>query len=153
MSTEMAIAAQFLLVLLGGALGGLARHWVSGAVARRFGQTFPWGTLTVNVSGALTLGLLGGAALVGGVPAASPGWAFFAVGVLGSYTTVSSFSLQTFELARGGELRAALANLAYSFVLCLAAAAGGFFVAFRLLGGAGTLGAFGALAGAVIEGG
>ncbi len=118
----MSPALQILLVFFGGALGAAGRHWVSGLVARRAGETFPWGTLVVNVSGALALGLLAGAVLAVGTPAESYAWSFLAVGVLGSYTTVSSFSLQTLELIRGGEGGQAFWNVILSFVLCLAAA-------------------------------
>lgn len=127
-----------LLATFGGGLGGLARFWVSGVVARRFGETFPWGTLTVNASGAAAIGVL--AALLvgpGGQPGtASPLWAGLVTGVLGSYTTVSSFSLQTLALVRNGEpLRAAL-NITGSLVLCLGAAAGGYLATLALLAGA-----------------
>ncbi len=124
-----------LLVCLGGALGGMARFWISGMVARRFGETFPWGTLTVNVSGAACIGALAALLLEPGRPAGAtvPLWAVLVVGGLGSYTTVSSFSLQTLSLARNGEpLRAAL-NVVGSLVLGLAAAAAGYFATFALL--------------------
>ena len=119
---------QLLLVALGGAVGGMARHWVSGAVARRWGETFPWGTLVVNVSGAACIGLLAGLLLARPTPVAghAPIWTALVVGILGSYTTVSSFSLQTLALLRAGEpLRAAL-NVLASLVSCLAAAALGY---------------------------
>ncbi len=125
----MSLTLQVLFVFLGGALGAAGRYWVSGIVARRAGETFPWGTLVVNVSGAFLLGLLAGVVLAVGTPNDVHAWPFLAVGVLGSYTTVSSFSLQTFELIRGDELREAFSNVILSFVLCLAAAAAG------LLGG------------------
>jgi fluoride exporter len=113
------------LVALGGALGAGARYWVSGLVDRRIGELFPWGTLTVNVSGAFLLGFLGGMAAAGHVPP-SPAWTFLAVGVLGSYTTVSSFSLQTLALLRNGEFRRAGLNVFLSFALCLPAAVLGY---------------------------
>lgn len=132
----MSVLAQFALVFVGGAIGGAARHSISGLVARRAGETFPWGTLVVNVSGALLIGVLAGVAGAGGSPLAdgppsgaglgASGWVFVVVGILGSYTTVSSFSLQTLELVRGGEARRAASNVLLSFVLCLAAAAAGF---------------------------
>ena len=122
----MSIAALHLLaVAFGGALGGVARFWISGIVARRFGEKFPFGTLVVNVSGAALIGLIAGLALTRGShsigqPAV---WALFVVGVLGSYTTVSSFSLQTLALLRSGEPGRAAANVAASVALCPGAAA------------------------------
>lgn len=114
---------HFLIVGLGGALGGIARFWVSGVVARWVGETFPWGTLVVNVSGSFTIGLL--ATLL---PSAGDArlWLALVVGILGSYTTVSSFSLQTLALARDGEWLHAGLNILASVVLCLGAAVGGF---------------------------
>lgn len=119
--------APFVIALaaLGGAVGSLARFWVSGVIARRFGETFPWGTLAVNVSGAATIGVLAALLLAPETHAVRhPAvWAALVTGVLGSYTTVSSFSLQTLALARNGEGARAAANVALSIVLCLGAAA------------------------------
>lgn len=119
---------EIALVALGGALGGSARFALSGAVARRWGEAFPWGTLVVNVTGAALIGALAG--LIAPGPGAAPSlWLLLVVGVLGSYTTVSSFSLQTMALARGGQIGAALANVAASVGLCLAACALGLWAA------------------------
>src|SRR5690348_18304009 len=109
-------------VIIGSALGGMARYGVSGAVARRIGETFPWGTFVVNVSGSLVIGLF--AALVapggalGGEEAAG---VFVMTGLCGGYTTFSSFSLQTLNLARDGEWPRALANIVASAASCLIA--------------------------------
>ena len=122
-------ALFILLALLGGGLGGVGRFWLSGVVARRLGEAFPWATLTVNASGAALVGVLAALLLEPGGHTATmpPLWAGLVIGVLGSYTTVSSFSLQTLALARGGEpIRAAL-NVVASLVLCLGAAALGYF--------------------------
>ncbi len=115
-----------LLVALGGALGGVSRHYVSGAVAARLGEAFPWGTLAVNASGAALIGLLAGVAERGGA------WMFLAVGVLGAYTTVSTFALQTLSLWRGGARGRAVVNMALSLGLCLALAATGWALGARL---------------------
>ena len=109
-----------LFVGLFGALGGVARVWVAGLATRRFGAAFPIGTLVVNVSGASALGLFAGAHGVsgsGGLLAAA-----IAIGFLGSYTTVSSFALQTVALARAGDRRQAALNVAATFGLGLAGA-------------------------------
>lgn len=124
--TTIALAA--IAILCAGALGGMARVWVASAVAARWGEGFPWGTLLVNVSGAAALGLFAGAhGLAGGGGLVA---AVVAVGFLGSYTTVSSFALQTLALARAGDRARATMNVVATLGLGLAAAAAGF-----LLGG------------------
>ncbi|MDI5890081.1 fluoride efflux transporter FluC [Halomonas rhizosphaerae] len=103
------------LVLLavagGGGLGGMARLAVGNLVARYLGVGFPWGTLVVNLSGALLMGLAaGGLGLPG--PGAGPAWSLLAIGLLGGYTTVSSFSLQTLTLCQQRRQAAALGYVA-----------------------------------------
>lgn len=131
----MQVFASILVVAIGGALGAVARFWLSGMVGRRIGETFPWGTLVVNVSGAGMVGFLAGA-LGTPSPGTSPSmlWLALVTGVLGSYTTVSSFSLQTLNLLRVGERRHALGNILASLVLCLVAAASGFALALEMFG-------------------
>jgi CrcB protein len=129
-------ALQLLAVAVGGAVGGGARFWVSGFVARRFGETFPWGTLVVNVSGAAVIGVLAALLLEPGSHAVghAHAWAGLVTGILGSYTTVSSFSLQTLSLLRAGESGRALGNVVASVSLCLLAAASGYVAMLRLWG-------------------
>jgi CrcB protein len=123
----MDIIRGLLWVALGSIFGALARYWLSGAVARRVGETFPWGTITVNVSGAFVIGVLGKLASTGhGVFATPDFWLLAVTGFLGCYTTVSSFSLQTLSLARDGETTRAACNVLLSMVLCLSAVAMGF---------------------------
>ena len=126
--TDMSYAMSGLIsVILGSALGGTARYFVSGFVARRVGETFPWGTLIINVSGAFVIGIFG--ALAEGnasLLAVSDAWLFAVTGFLGCYTTVSSFSLQTLSLARDGQTGSAAGYVVLSAALCLAAAALGF---------------------------
>lgn len=110
-------------VVLGSALGGMARFWLADAVARHYGEQFPWGTLAVNASGALALGALA-APLLGGsgsTPAAA-GLHVAALAFLGSYTTVSTFSLQTLALVHDRRWRSAAGNVVASLGVCLAAA-------------------------------
>jgi len=110
-------------VIVGSALGGMARFWLADAVSRRLGERFPWGTLAVNASGALAIGML--AALMTGASggeAAGAAWHFAVLGFLGSYTTVSSFSLQTLALLHDRAWRRATANIVLSLGLCLSAA-------------------------------
>ncbi len=113
----------YLWVALGGALGSIARYWFSGMVARHFGETFPWGTVLVNISGSFVIGFF--AAVTGPdgrwlVPAAFR-QQFFMLGVCGGYTTFSSFSLQTLNLVEDGEWLSAGANVIFSVVCCLVA--------------------------------
>ena len=109
-------------VALGSALGGVARYWCSGFVATRFGESFPWGTILVNVLGSFVIGFFGtltspdGRLLVG-----SEARIFVMMGLCGGYTTFSSFSLQTLNLMREGEWLWAGANVLFSVLLCLIA--------------------------------
>ena len=117
-------------IVIGSVLGGSARYFVSGAIARRLGETFPWGTMTINVTGAFLIGIFGALATHPGSVFATPNpWLFAVTGFLGCYTTVSSFSLQTLTLARNGEPAHALGNVVFSVGLCLAAVSCGFLLA------------------------
>lgn len=112
-------------VALGSSFGGVARFFVSGLVARAFGETFPWGTMVVNVTGAFTIGALSALGEAHALFTRPEAWPLVVTGFLGSYTTVSSFSLQTLALLRDGEWPRALGNTVLSLVLCLAAVAAG----------------------------
>jgi CrcB protein len=109
-------------VALGGAMGSMARLWLSVHVALLTGPAFPWGTILVNIIGSLVIGFV--ATLTGPsgrlvVPINAQ--AFVMVGLCGGFTTFSAFSLQTLELARDGRLMHAGANIMLSVVLCLTA--------------------------------
>jgi CrcB protein len=113
---------DYLLVAGGGALGSIARYWLSGVVGRRFGETFPYGTLLVNVSGCLAIGFFAAYTGTEGRALMRPEWRLaFMTGVCGGYTTFSSFSLQTLHLATDGDWLRATANVMLSVVLCLGA--------------------------------
>src|SRR5271156_6557546 len=91
-------------VMLGSALGGGARFFVSGLAAQHIGQTFPIGTLIVNVTGSFVIGFFATlTAPDGRVFVSSDARQFVMTGLCGGYTTFSSFSLQTLNLARDGE--------------------------------------------------
>jgi CrcB protein len=124
--------ANLLAVAVGGALGSVARALLNGAVERRFGETFPLGILTVNVLGCLLIGVA--AALFAFGETASAWRHFIAVGVLGGFTTFSTFSLQTLTLIENGEVTSAFSYIALSLVLCLGATALGLWGARALLG-------------------
>lgn len=111
--------------MTGSALGAMARLWLVQGLQKKPGHGFPWGTLAVNVSGALLIGLLAGGVIPQLTSTTLPGWPLLAIGVLGSYTTVSSFSLQTLALWQAGRLRQACLNVLASMLLCLGAAAAG----------------------------
>jgi fluoride exporter len=111
---------SYIWVELGGAIGSAARFWASGFVARHFGETFPWGTLIVNVSGCFIIGVFATLTSPDGRWLVSPSFRqFFMLGICGGYTTFSSFSLQTLNLASDGEWLDAAANTVLSVVLCL----------------------------------
>jgi CrcB protein len=107
-------------IFLGGGLGSLARWGVSGWIASAFGETFPWGTIIVNVTGCFVIGLFATATGPEGRWLASASFRqFFMLGICGGYTTFSSFSLQTLNLAQDGQWFRAGANTILSLVLCL----------------------------------
>jgi CrcB protein len=111
---------SYLWIALGGALGTTARYWLSGVVARSVGETFPWGTLVINVTGSFVIGFFGaltgpdGRLFVG-----STARQFVMIGMCGGYTTFSSFSLQTLNLMNDGEWLRAGANIGLSVLLCM----------------------------------
>jgi CrcB protein len=111
-----------LWIAVGSALGGMARYWCTGFAARMLGETFPWGTLLVNITGSLIIGFF--ATLTGPdsrIFASSTVRQFVMIGLCGGYTTFSSFSLQTLNLANDGEWLQAGGNIIGSVVLCLLA--------------------------------
>jgi len=113
---------EYLWIALGSALGGVGRYWLSGVIARRFGEAFPVGTLVVNATGSFVIGFI--ASLTrpeGRLLMSASGRQFLMVGICGGYTTFSSFSLQTLNLAREGEWFYAGANVVASVLLCLLA--------------------------------
>jgi len=107
-------------IALGGAAGALLRYWVSNGVYQLLGRGFPYGTLVVNVLGSLCMGLLFVFMLERTVAAAE--WrAALLVGLLGAFTTFSTFSIETVTLIEEGEFVNAAGNVFFSVVLCLAA--------------------------------
>lgn len=119
---------NYLLVALGGAVGGVTRYACSGLSVRFFGETFPSGTLIVNVSGSLLIGAL--AALIpedGRVLFVPDARALLMVGLCGGFTTFSSFSMEVINLMRSGAWAPAFGYIAASVLLCLCATALAFF--------------------------
>ena len=113
---------DYILVMLGGALGTGARFWASGFVAERAGEFFPLGTLVVNVTGSFVIGFFAAFSDPEGPLLISPRFRqFFMIGMCGGYTTFSSFSLQTLGLVREGDWFRAGLNTVLSFACCLTA--------------------------------
>jgi CrcB protein len=107
---------KYLLVVLGGAIGSLARYVAGTAVMSRFPGRFPLGTLIVNVSGCFLIGAI--MPLLTQKPAPHPNWRLFlVVGILGGFTTFSSFAYETFTAAREGSAWVGLMNVLLSVAL------------------------------------
>jgi CrcB protein len=110
----------YLLIALGGALGSVLRFFLSGLVASHVGETFPWGTLVINATGSLAIGFFATLTAPDGRWFANTETRQFVMtGILGGYTTYSSFSLQTLNLARDGEWLRAGGNAFGTLALCL----------------------------------
>ena len=111
-------------VALGGALGSAGRFWLNGLISASFGETFPWGTMLINITGSFVIGLIGALAdPEGRMDSQSRAFAtqFLMIGICGGFTTFSSFSLQTLNLLRDREWLYAGGNVALSVIVCLAA--------------------------------
>jgi len=115
---------SYIWIAIGGALGSVRRFWCNGLISEKFGQTFPWGTLLINVAGSFIIGFFGALTSPEGrmePPTRAFTTQFLMIGVCGGYTTFSSFSLQTLNLLRDGEWLYAGGNLLLSVVLCMIA--------------------------------
>ena len=121
---------SYLWMGLGGALGSMARGWLAMAVARITGPQFPWGTILINIVGSFVIGFFGTlTAQDSRYAVPTDVRTFVMVGICGGFTTFSSFSLQTFELARDGRVAQALGNIGLSVVFCLLAVTAGYYAA------------------------
>lgn len=119
--------SAWVAVALGGALGSVARHLAMAAVARWLGPAFPWGTLAVNVLGSFAMGAIVGLAEAAWRP--SPELrAFLSVGVLGGFTTFSTFSLDAAALLERGEAGLAAAYVGASVLASVGALFAGLFM-------------------------
>jgi CrcB protein len=124
-----------LIVMAGGALGTFARYAVS-IIAMPISRDLPWGTVIINVTGSLIIGLFSTLTLANGrFPVSDNMRLFVMIGLCGGYTTFSSFSLQTLDLLRSGAAVRACINVAASVVLCIGAVALGHLIATRINGG------------------
>ncbi len=123
--------SQVLAIAGGGALGAVLRYWISTAVYAMAGRGFPYGTLAVNILGSLLMGFLYIWLLERSLESAAVR-AFLLVGLLGAFTTFSTFSIETLLLMEGGQLVRALMNVLISVVLCITAAGIGVILARQL---------------------
>jgi CrcB protein len=125
-----------LLVMLGGALGSLARYVLS-VLLLNYSRELPLGTVGINITGSFLIGFFGTLTLAHGrFPVSENLRLFVMVGFCGGYTTFSSFSLQTLDLMRSGAIGRALINVIASVVLCVLAVAAGHALGGHLNGGA-----------------
>ena len=115
-SLETSPVKAYLLIALGSALGGVARHWVSTALAVRLASPFPWPTFLVNVLGSAVIGFILALPDSRLNPLTRQ---FLTVGILGGFTTFSAFSAQTLALLQAGKPSVALAYIFSSVAICL----------------------------------
>jgi CrcB protein len=119
-------------VMIGGALGSLARYAIS-AWTLPISRDLPWGTIGINIAGSFIIGFFGTLTLAAGrFPVSENTRLLVMVGICGGFTTFSSFSLQTLDLIRSGAMARAGVNMVASVVLCVAAVALGHYIAAQL---------------------
>lgn len=114
----------YLWVAIGGAIGSMARFGLGNLVSQKFGETFPWGTLVINVTGSFVIGIFGALTLSHGKMTSQSRvfvTQFFMTGICGGYTTFSSFSWQTLQRLQDGEWFYAGSNVLLSVALCMIA--------------------------------
>ncbi len=112
--------SHYLLIAAGGALGAMARYGMGTAVQARVGSMAPVGTMSVNILGCLLMGIVAGG--IGARVLTHPHWrSFVAIGLLGGFTTFSSFGYETFALVEDGRWDLALMNVLVSTLAGLAA--------------------------------
>jgi CrcB protein len=114
----------YLWVAIGGALGGVSRFWLSGLIAARFGESFPFGTLVVNITGSFLIGIFAALAIPEGRLDSQTRvfvTQFLMIGVCGGYTTFSAFSLRTLQLMQERQWLYTGGNVLLSVVLCMIA--------------------------------
>ena len=122
---------QWLAIAAGGAIGALLRYWASTGTHALLGRAFPYGTFTVNVLGSLAMGFLY-VWLLDRVVSGPVVRAFLLIGLLGGFTTFSSFSIESLNLIEAGQVFKALVNVLLSVTACIAAAGLGVLVARQL---------------------
>jgi CrcB protein len=116
-----------LFIFIGAGLGGVFRHWVSHGIHQVLSRDFPYGTFVVNISGSFLMGFLFILLLQGLGENTHPLRSFLLIGLLGGYTTFSSFSMDTVLLFQNGAFASALINIFLSVILCILATCIGVF--------------------------
>ncbi|NKB37171.1 MAG: fluoride efflux transporter CrcB [Gammaproteobacteria bacterium] len=111
---------QLALIAAGGATGALLRYWMSGGIHAVLGRGFPYGTLSVNVIGSFAMGLLY-VYVSERLEISEESRALLGIGLLGAFTTFSTFSIETLNLIEAGKFPEALLNIFLSVFLCLGA--------------------------------
>ena len=119
----------WLVVGIGGALGSIARHGMNVATHRYLGDSVPYATAIVNIAGCLAIGVLAGCVSAGTIKLSEMWRVFVFVGVLGGFTTFSSFGLDTLTLVRSGAMATAAVNVVVQLGLGLAAVFVGYWIA------------------------
>lgn len=120
--------SKYLMIVIGGAIGSLARYQVAATIQARVPAGFPYGTFVVNMSGCLVMGFV--TALLSEKVIANPNWRFLIpIGFIGAYTTFSTFELETYRAASEGAFAIAAANVAGSVVIGYVALWIGFVIA------------------------
>ncbi len=117
------MAAKLFWIASGGAVGAILRYLMVSGIHRFAGGQLPWGTFGVNVVGSVAIGVLWG--IAERTPLSAGAAAFLFIGVLGAFTTFSTFALETVDLYREGRHIAALLNVLFSNAVCIVAAFGG----------------------------
>ena len=123
---------KYLLIGLGGAIGSISRYVLSRLVYHSAGESFPYGTLAVNIIGCFLIGLM--MSVMQERLGCSPNYLYLLViGLLGGFTTFSSFSYETIELMRMGSITASLFNIFYNVTGCLASTWCGYMIGKNIL--------------------
>jgi fluoride exporter len=122
---------QLLAIAAGGAVGALLRYWVSTGAHAVLGRGFPYGTFTVNVLGSLMMGFLY-VWLLDRIVTGPVVRAFLLIGLLGGFTTFSTFSIESLNLIEAGQILKALVNVLLSVTVCITAAGLGVLIARQL---------------------
>lgn len=122
---------KILLLLAGGAIGTVSRYAVSGLTHKYYDGTFPLGTLMVNLLGSLVIGLLWGIWETANI--SSQMRTFIFIGILGGFTTFSTYSLETLNMFREGEVKMAIVNVLANNILGILMVFAGFFAAKSLI--------------------
>ena len=117
---------RLIYIAAGGATGALLRYWTSGVVHKVWGSGFPWGTLSVNLFGSFIIGFLWGMFEL--MVVSQQTRVFLFIGLLGSFTTFSTFSLESFHLIRDGEYGLLFVNILSSFILGIVLVFAGYFL-------------------------